>query len=845
VYTTPADKPTSSIPTRSGTSLGGVEYPTGPRYTDNPIRIPDAPEPAEPIRWLEDEAELDTAPFGSTTTDNRRQILILGAVVLMAAILFLGFRIATSAGSGGASSPEEAVEQMLAAVSDLDAVGFAEVFDPDELDAWFGSFTPAISRLNSSADTALRELGNDNVAELADGTTVSFTGPEAGPIPYEVEMLDDQERIAQVRITALDIAIESGSRDLAVITSTFDSLTALDLAKLDGTTVELRDAVRAGIGGVEITIAVPDEPVETEFAENFHLDLVTVDKDGKWYVSMGYSVLELAFNEAMAGPIYGRGFSLVDDQTGGAETPESVVQQVFDSIEELDYERIVDLSDPYATPYLHDWLPFLRQEISDQERRQAAADADIAFGDLTLGRASWEGQTVVTVDTVTFTAQGTRGVFDVASWCAISTNGTSDCAETWLQDVLTQLDSSLDASELIPSNTGFVVVERNGRWYLDALGTVGYLADQVAEVAAEVVDELDGNPYPDASEVLIATGPIARRDQPVTNGAQNGIAAVALDTSQYRAIESGSKQFNVALARLTTDQPARLLDEDVQLTGDDWLLTYDGSGADAELPAVAVSTAGNLEVELVDVAVITLDRAGFTGTFDDQGRPLIVAIEPGIAGQEITIEGANAETIYNFEDQGVVIYEPGAFAYIDTSEAFAVLTGKPGQAFTLVVGQPDLSPSLPVDPEPVYASFDEPDVNNFAAIVQPRGYGILEIQDGGFFDGCGGPDSPQARTWHFEDGFGADMAITKYESADQAAEQFLSLLDLQSPCDTYGVEIMKITQIDTKNILIEWQLIDQPDTLIYEHYLLDGALVLVAANETTSGLAVQLDILNS
>jgi len=570
---------------------------------------------------------------------------------------------------------------------------------------------------------------------------------------------------------------------------------------------------------------------------------------------MGYTFLEIARNQGefddYPRPDFGRAFSLVDDQTGGAESPQAVVRQMFTAIETLDYETIIEITDPYATPYLHDYQPLIGSQIDEADRQAAVSDASLSFDELELSTSEWEGRTLVTTSDIGATANGRSFTVDTTTWClTIEDDLSSDnvCLEDGISELLFAIDSDLDPRDFIPEETGFIVIERNGRWYLDPLGTMGFYADQFAETGAAITDEFGGSPVTELGNLFIVQGPIARQDSPAIAQAESGSAGVALDLSGYPQISGDFADFHVAVARVVTDQPGTFVSFDsVPLTGEDWVVAYESVGTDIEIPAIAANTDGSLDVELFEVQVIEVGLDGFTGQFGGQGRPQVLVFSEDTFGADITVDGASADTVFGWESNGVVVNRPDDSFYIGGG-AFTVIYGEPGASFSINVDvfEPEPDPTPEPTPTPVpnlTDSFGDMVADAFAGLVEPEGYFFSETQPGGFFDGCGGPNDPDVTSHIF--GGNGNLIVTPYPTARRAKMAFDSLVNVVTPCATFGdIEIVNISTIGIANTLIEWQFIDEPDSATYEHYRLVGETIVVATNSSITDLKLQLNILD-
>jgi len=781
-------------------------------------------------------ANPDQAMSTGDSPSNKRPLLLgIGALVLVAGLGFLAFRFF----SGGSAA--------IASVNERDAVGLADVFDPDEVEAWFGSFTPALEQieaLEQGSGESANELP-DEFQALFDEFDYSITGPDGADIEYDVVPLDDDGRISRVRINALDFELSNES-DLAIIAAFGNEAEALDLNIVDGVRLEVRDQG----DGVMTRAFVPGDPVIEEFG-SAHMDLVTVQKDGKWYISAGYTVLEWAREQGefdrYDSPDFGRAFALVDSQEGGTSSPEETVQLFFDSIETLDYETMIRITDPYATPYLHDYQPIIDSQVNEQDRRSAVEDAAISVDDIELTVSEWNGRTLVTFEEVRADVDGGSLVLDAASWCAtFDGDGQRDraCAEDGLAELVDQLGSDVDPGDLIPDMTGLVVVERNGRWYLDVFGTSGFLLDQVADVAQALNDDAEATATANFAGFFFTPGPIARQGSPATTQATTGTAGVGLDIEGYSQLNNGFSSFTIAVARVATDQSGTFVTgSDLALSGEDWVVVYtDDPGTDtAELPAIGARTDGELDVELFEATVTEMGVDGFSGQLGGQGRPQVFFFSPDVNDLEVQVTGANAELVKRWQSNGVVYNDPSNFAGFASDGDFLVVTGEPNAVFSVMLDDPFSEP----EPDPVGERNEAELVADFAALVAAQGFTFDGEQQGGFFDGCGGPNDPDVTSYVYVDELGQElMIVTPYPSFDRSVVAFDQLVNVATPCASFdGIEVNDIVMIDIDNVRIEWQLIDDPSSIVFEHYRLAGPTVVVATSDTVEGLDDQLELM--
>lgn len=816
---------------------------------------------------LNDASSDDTASTGG----QRKLVLGLVALVLVGGLAFLAVRaFGGGSGAAGAASPEAAVQQLISSVNENDGVGFVEVFDPDEVEAWFGSFGPAIEKAQALADES--ETADDVGAAYSSLFTAfdfSLTGSGGDDPTYEVEMLDNDGRISRVRIDGLDLAVSVDDVDTAIIGSADNEVpSALDITRFDGAQVFLRDER----GGLRATSSIDNGPTQEEFADDVHLDIVTVEKNGKWYISIGYTLLDGIHNaggfSGFEAPDYGAAFALVEDQTGGAASPEEAVQEFFSALENLDYETMIRITDPLGTPYLHDFQPLIDEQIAEDDRRQSVRDIDLRFDDIELSVSDWNDRTLVTFTEVS--GRSSEGAFeiDAATWCASLEDDfgfNEACLEDGIAELLREIDSRENPRDFIPEQTGMVVVERNGRWYLDPLGTWGYYTDQLAEVATRLSEDLQAqlesnDDFDDAfGNFFFVEGAVARLGQPVIRDAEDGQVGVALDLSDLPTVRQDSDEYSVAAVLVRTTGRGEFVNPpSTLLTGDDWVLAYDRvDDEDLEIPAVGARTDGSLDVELFEVEVIEVGVDGLEGQLGGQGRPQIVTFTDEARQRDVEFDGVEFIDIYPSEDQGLVFRTESFFARAHNGNTvFTVISGDPGALFSIDVidpaSEPVAVPESTPDPDPTPAAeppvlsteFDDPIVEVFAEVVEAFDFNYVSEQAGGYFDGCG-PDDPDVTSYSFglDDTTGL-VLITNYPSVSRASEAFDDLRSVASPCEAFpSLVVNSVTEIDDENIRIEWAYDDDPESVAIEHYRLTDTTVLVAASQDEAELLELVELI--
>ena len=785
---------------------------------------------------------------------SRRGLLLgIGALVLLVGLGFLLFRLLGGGGSAtGAASPDAAVQQMIDSIRELDAVGLAEIMDPDEIDGWVGSFTPAqdtFAALAPDGEQATDQF-DSFIQELSEAMSIAITGPGGDDITYDVRELDPRGRVSRVRIEGMDVVISvNDDFDEALIVGPPDATVALDLTAIDGASLMVRDQ----LGGLDVRAFAPDQGTESGFAENAHLDLVTVEKDGAWYVSIGYSILENIQNDPglnLGRPDYGRAYALVDAGDGGAESPEDVVRQMMTAMETLNYDTMISLTDPMSMPYLHDFQPAIDDNVNSRDLVEASQEFGLSIDTLELGTTPWNDRTLVTIEQIDGRVADGTFALDTTTWCAEATSPdgeeVSGCLEDAVDEFLREIDeTSIDPRTVVPEHLGLVVIERNGRWFFDPLGSMGYYLDQVADTLADLdlddafaqtaapVGELDG--------LIALSAPIVASEATVTSEAVSGQAGVAFDLAGFETDIDDFDTLQVALAQVETGGDASFIGlTDRAASDQEWVVVYAIDNDDPTMPALVLETDNPITVSLETPEIIRVDSTdGHAGTIGADGRPQIVVLDPT---QSWSFSGdAFYENAYAWDAPGLIIADTFySQQFGDPSfGSFAVVTGSPGATFEIVTEtfEPpveDDPPPLPDEPPPPTG---DPRVDRFIEVAAAGQFNDFSFdQSGGYFDGCG-PDDPDVTTWAYTNEFGDLALVTPYPSEERARAAFRALTEMTTPCaDFDGLEFEAIDLgpgPDTVTISFSF---DGGATVSWERYARRGDVIIVSTSASLEWL---------
>lgn len=466
--------------------------PDAPSQWAPPRSEPAAFAPTESVAVPEEKADEEVAaptpveslvvgPVEATTVAGTSRVGRLVATVAAVAMIGGGAVIAFDAGSaeGGADSPEDAFEQALAAVEAGDLVGLAEVIEPGERNTLFEAGFAFLDEM-----VRLDVLASEFDASAVDGYDLSLAGAEL--------------TVERPRDDLARIYVGSG-----VLDSGFD-VAAMPLGSrlLDVLDADQRVAVDRRLGSFDGA----DSP------------FVAVRRDGRWYLSVWYTIAENARIDA--------GMPLPDllDRPApiGADTPEDAATRFFEEAARLDIVRMIGMLDPEEAAALYDYSPLFLEGVS--AAANAALEAAEADG------WSWEFEALdfrsetdgdlatVFLERMTFTATGADGSASVSladgelagqltttddfwgeqtTWTLSTTGG---CLEITVAGggQSEQLNSCDDPGVVAGSaalqlhDVGLVARRVDGRWFLSPMRTAldGLIAAVEQLDSAEIAEAL-------------------------------------------------------------------------------------------------------------------------------------------------------------------------------------------------------------------------------------------------------------------------------------------------------------------------------------------------------------------
>lgn len=379
-------------------------------------------------------------PVAEAPTERRRPgrsritLLAVGIALLLGGGVFA----ATQIGRGsGADTPAGAVDRLFDALNDEDFLGVLESLAAGERDALVGPTQNMVAELKR-----LEVLSGAANLRAFKGIDLRFSG-----LRYETTQLTGT--LAAVKITRgkAEVTLDPGRLPLgAYIRETF----ADDLAEAEPTTDS--DGVPDGDSSI-----------------------VTVKEGGEWRVSLWYSVAESARLEA--------GLPLPDPAerlvARGAASPEAAVDEFVRAGARFDVKRLFELLPPDEARALHDYAPlFLGDVISDLAGTKRNVTVTIRSLKSTVERNG--GQALVKLTNVAFdlTSRDPAFTVKVADGCVEIRNNRTREVKRECGDAV---DGWSEAAEFfgVPAprlslgqpDLGFVVVEREGQWYVSPTRT--------------------------------------------------------------------------------------------------------------------------------------------------------------------------------------------------------------------------------------------------------------------------------------------------------------------------------------------------------------------------------------
>ena len=647
------------------------------------------------------EAEIQDPAHGDEQLDQPRRspaawvAVVIVFVVLGAGLIVLLVSLLGPDASTGAASPEDALEGIVQAMNDEDALGMASLIDIEE----FGLLIDTLE--DSDSDISGLPGGLDLIVTGGDDHPVTATfaelgGPRSGLV---VASLDGVEFV----LTRAD------EPPWGVAVFDDQTLTVFSTGEIDPGS-ELRLALRPDGDGFTLSAAgqINDERLDRvdERVEDIPLEIVFIENEGRWYVSLGYTIAHLAVAAgAVDEPDYGAWRSVLENEGSGSDTPAGAVERLFAAAPTLDLEDGVLAIDPLETKLLHDFMSLIL-EATEKDRREALQDAQLEVIGLELSEQI-EGNTArVFLDRVMLRLTESDGdTTDVeldGDWCyrfEDPLETTSGCVEDDIAELQDEFDQQLaetgsdleiDLAEVLPDRPFVVTSKRDGNWYVSPLATLFEYADDVGSLATDSVGQIQTDAGADVATALAIgesteievepDGVVAASVTPALEqfddviGAELAFLAVTLTSDgpvevQHDVDDPAAEGVHNTVS-LGTDEPLVLVgsSENVLLRTHGLLLRNE---SDEETAMVAI------DVQLMPIEELAVNGS-ISGSIDENGTPWFVAVDG-----PVSIEGAEiAELPFDRFPW---------FEIVNQSERilgapFVFVTGKAGTEFTLTGG---------------------------------------------------------------------------------------------------------------------------------------------------------------
>lgn len=420
-----------------------------------------------------------------SSKNGKRILLAVGVAGLLIAGVLAALAISgSSSASAGADTPEDAYQQLFDSLANEDLVGAAEIMLPGERETLIQPFFDMVAEMQR-----LEIL--DPAFELSSVPGIDFEFEN-----LEFETTPITEDLVSVRLL--------GGTSLTAIEPTALPLGRLVLDRLpDGT--------------------IPDDATrDLESIDPSEDGLVAVRRDGKWFVSMWYSVAEAARRDA--------GLPLPDPARAlvarGESSAEDAVEEMVRSMIDLDVRRMLELLPPSEAEALHAYAPLFLDDAESlaREGRSAMRDFGIEIDLIRLDLSSVArgddrivqiggGELLVTSDVADASLDVTDGILtaelvlhdDEVRFTLIV---TGECADIEIKDFsgevleslnecageIDQLINDFFGGEMLTGELpdfdifserptlGINTTEENGEWFVSPLGTM--LESQVDVMAA-------------------------------------------------------------------------------------------------------------------------------------------------------------------------------------------------------------------------------------------------------------------------------------------------------------------------------------------------------------------------
>lgn len=358
-WSTPDDP--NKVPAPTGVGVPGSTpnsqwaAPSAPSWGAEPTKFesPDAtmiaplPPPTSDGDWRQHTVDQPGTPGRHLPKPSAKTFALVAGLVALVGVGWLVARGLGGAG-GGASSPEEAVRDLAAAINNEDPVGAAEVLAPDEVKTLTGLLGDIESRASKT--------GIGGPKKSLGGVDVNIENLE-----LEVDELSD---------TVAKVEIRDGRAQWKIDPGNLGPTTNRAIGEIENRTgnIETDDLVVSGYNNRD--------------GDEFEIDpfVIAVNRRGGWYVSPTYTVA--AYITEASGRPAGDFDEEVPPDLQAAKTPEDAVIGLANSIDELDPDETLGFLPEYEFAFLHAYRDAIEEAIQEATDNGEGFTFDVDDSDL-------------------------------------------------------------------------------------------------------------------------------------------------------------------------------------------------------------------------------------------------------------------------------------------------------------------------------------------------------------------------------------------------------------------------------------------------------------------------------
>ena len=446
--------------------------------------------PPEAPVWVPTATVVPVEPAASPRRGKGK--VIGGTIAVLALLGGGGFAVTriVAGNDSGAGSPKEVGTKFMDALGQEDVLGMVDLLLPGERSTFRQPLIDIVDNLKR--------------LEVADDTA-------------------DLGKVGGIDFTIEDLEVTAESTNVDDVTNI--ELTGTGTASVDGAKVPIGQLlIDEAFGGER-----PNLDAEPS-SEPFDWHLTTVKRDGRWYLSLFYSLAEAARPDGTDIPQHGV-------TPHGADTPEGAVQALLDGVSDRDLEAIVAAVNPNEAEALQRYAPIF---IDEAQQAFDRSGVNVTFSDVKYTVTGSGDRRTVAIDSlkVHATFEGGDFTMDVANGCTTVTSDgqtVDSCAGgNSLDEMLKTLGlaDNKDITDLVKTvqdafsdikPVGLTVQQIDGQWYLSPIGTSvdAMLAVMAALDKNELTDIIDG------VKKVVASGVLFQLDGESTSG--SGSASSGLE----------------------------------------------------------------------------------------------------------------------------------------------------------------------------------------------------------------------------------------------------------------------------------------------------------------------------